>query len=124
MDRLRRAPGWIGICLISVWIPQAGSELEPIVLRVATELAGGQLSVVPYVEAAASANLRYEVISRKEGPSGTSITRQAGNLQVSCCAPVAASKLTLSTGPEDRYTVTVKLFADGKVVVEQTIRHP
>ena len=93
-------------------------------LRISTETEGDRLKVVPYIEASDAAALRYEVISRKEGPSGTASTRQAGSVQVACCAPAAASQLTLRVRREDRYVITVRLYAAGRQVAERTVIYP
>ena len=100
------------------------SESAGYTLRITTVTQDERLIIVPYVEALEAATLGYEMVSRKEGPSGASTSRQTGNMQVACCTPTPASRLTLRLQPEDRYTITVKLFFGSRQVAEQTIHHP
>jgi hypothetical protein len=113
----------IGLCLIA-WSVHAMGDTARYALRITTEIDGDRLNVVPYVEASEAATLRYEMVSRKDGPAGSSASRQTGSIQVVCCAPKAASRLMLRVRPEDRYTITVRLFAGDRQVAEQTIRYP
>src|SRR5712671_1150745 len=60
------------VCIgLLAWSALTMGETTRYALRISTETEGDRLKVVPYIEASDAAALRYEVISRKEGPSGT-----------------------------------------------------
>jgi hypothetical protein len=99
----------------------AGPEVR---LSLESEARGALVMVTPHVESQSARRLRYEVVSSKRGASGRSETRQAGEFDVACCKPVALSRLGFSLGPEEHCRVTVKLFADGKLIAETAAEFP
>jgi hypothetical protein len=89
-----------------------------------TSTSGRMLTVVPHVSAPAAARLRYEIVSTKHGKSGQSSTTQSGNVAVGNDGSGTFAKLSLGVGPEDRYTIAVKLYDGPKLVAEQTLNYP
>ena len=93
-------------------------------LRVDSRVEGSKLTVVPYIAAATGARLRYEVTSSKQGSAGKSNTSQSGNVSVGPDGSAKLSTLSLGLGPQDKYVVTVKVFAGAKLVAEEVLRYP
>lgn len=91
---------------------------------IATEPTPQGVRVVPYAQAQEAHRLRYELISTKEGASGRSNSRQAGQVAVDCCEPKALVQLRLSVQPGERYTLTLKVFDNGTLVAEDRIIFP
>src|SRR6266545_2709794 len=89
-----------------------------------TSTSGKMLTVVPHIAAPAAAMLRYEIVSTKHGKSGRSSTSQSGRVAVDKEGSQTFAKLSLGVGPEDRYTVAVKVFDGTKLVAEQTLDYP
>ena len=93
-------------------------------LRIESSTQDGQLTVVPQLAAPAGARLRYEIVSSRRGGAGTSNSSQSGSVSVGPEGSVKLSTLSVSTGPQDRYVVTVKVFDGAKLVAEEVLRHP
>ena len=93
-------------------------------LRLDSSVEGGKLTVAPQIAAPAGAQLRYEMISTKEGGAGKSSTSQSGRVAVGGSGPAKLSTLSLSVGPQDRYSVTVRVFDGAKLVAEQVLKYP
>jgi hypothetical protein len=91
-------------------------------LDIGAEESQGQLRVTPIVTSATDRRLRYEVLAQKEGASGKSQSRQAGNLAVRAGVRASASTLALGIAPGDRYTVTVRLFEGRKLLAEKKLQ--
>ena len=101
----------------------AGGE-STVVAWIATEPTPQGVRVIPYAQAQEPHKLRYEFISTKEGASGRSDSRQAGQVAVDCCEPKALVHLRLSVQQGERYTLTLKVFDDGKLVAEDRVIFP
>jgi hypothetical protein len=99
----------------------AGQEFRAELRVVRSE---GQIRITPVVEAERNAELRYELTSEKSGGAGRSRTSQSGVVRVRGGQPATLSTLTLSEGTDDRYTVTLRLYEGGALVLEQVLRHP
>lgn len=93
-------------------------------LRIDSSLREGHLTLTPYVEAPAGARLRYEMKSDREGAAGRSSTSQGGGVAVGDSGSAKLSTLSFSVGPQDRYTVTVRVFEGSKVVAEKSLSVP
>jgi curli production protein len=93
-------------------------------LRVNSKLQGGMLTVAPQITAPAGAELRYEVISSKQGSSGQSNSSQSGNVTAGPDGSAKLSTLSVNVGPQDKYILTVKVFDGAKLVAEEVLRHP
>jgi hypothetical protein len=83
-----------------------------------------KLTMAPQIHAPAGAVLRYEVIVAKTGTSGTTSTRQGGEVRVNEHNTATLSKLSLSIGPQDRWTVLVKVYDGQDIVAERSFSHP
>ena len=93
-------------------------------LRVNSKLEAGTLTVAPQITAPAGAELRYEVISSKQGSSGKSNSSQSGNVTAGPDGSAKLSTLSVNVGPQDKYVLTVKVFEGGKLVAEEVLRYP
>lgn len=93
-------------------------------LRVNSKLEGGTLTVSPHVTAPVGAQLRYEVISSKQGSNGQSNSSQSGNATVGPDGSAKLSTLSVNVGPQDKYVLTVKVFDGAKLVAEEVLRYP
>src|SRR5688572_16231686 len=93
-------------------------------LWVNSKVEGGTLTVAPRITAPAGAQLRYEVISSKQGSSGQSNSSQSGNVTAGPDGSAKLSTLSVSVGPQDKYVLTVKVFEGAKLVAEEVLRHP
>ena len=91
---------------------------------IATEPTPQGVRVIPYAQAREPHTLRYELISAKEGVSGHSNSRQAGQVSVDCCEPKALVQLRLSIQPGERYTLILRLFDNGSLVAEDRLIFP
>ena len=93
-------------------------------LRVESSVLGSQLTVIPHVQAAAGAVLRYEIVSTKQGSAGKSDTRQSGKVAVGEAGSAKLSTLKLGVSPQDRYSISVKVFDGTKLVAEKVLNYP
>jgi hypothetical protein len=91
---------------------------------IATEPTPQGVRIVPYAQASEARQLRYEFVSSKEGRSGRSDSRQAGQVTVDCCAPKALVRLGLSVQPGERYTLTLRVFDRDTLVAEDRVVYP
>ena len=90
-----------------------------------TSTSGKMVTVVPHITAPAAMTLRYEIVSTKHGKAGRSSTTQSGRIAVDKEGSGTFAKLSLGTiGPDDRYTIAVRVFDGAKVVAEQTLNYP
>ncbi len=83
-----------------------------------------RLTMAPQIQAPAGAVLRYEVIAAKTGAAGTTSTTQGGEVRVDDRKTAALSKLSLSIGPQDRCTVSVRVFDGADLVAERSYSYP
>jgi hypothetical protein len=88
------------------------------------ERSGSQLTVNPIIEAPPGDELRYELVSTKVGPSGSANNSQSGQVTVGPDGSARLSSLSLGVGPDDRYTVNVKVFSGETLVAEGLLEHP
>lgn len=93
-------------------------------LRVNSRVEGGTLTVAPHVTAPAGAQLRYQVVSSKQGSNGKSNSSQSGNVTAGPDGTAKLSTLSVSVGPQDKYVLTVKVFDGAKLVAEEVLRYP
>jgi curli production protein len=93
-------------------------------LRVDPKVEGGMLTVAPRITAPAGAQLRYEVVSSKQGSSGKSNSSQSGNVTAGPDGSAKLSSLSVNVGPQDKYVLTVKVFDGAKLVAEEVVRYP
>jgi hypothetical protein len=93
-------------------------------LRVNSKLEGGTLTVAPQITAPPGAELRYEVISSKQGSNGKSNSSQSGNVTAGPDGTAKLSTLSVSVGPKDKYVLAVRVFDGAKLVAEESLRHP
>jgi hypothetical protein len=93
-------------------------------LRIDFTMEASKLIVVPVIAGPAGRQLRYEMVSSKQGRSGRSNTSQSGGVTVGVDGSAKLSTLRLGVGADDRYLVTVKVFDRGKLVAEDALRYP
>jgi hypothetical protein len=85
---------------------------------------GDLWKVVPRVEAPAGSALRYEIVAKKAGRSGSSNTLQSGNLAVGADGTGTLASLRIGVGAEDRCDIDVKVYGGSDVVGDLTLRLP
>jgi len=93
-------------------------------LHIDSTVEATRLTVVPVIAAPAGSRLRYEMISSKDGSSGSSSTRQGGGVMVGADGTAKLSTLKLGVGADDHYLITVRVYDGAKLVAEQRMRHP
>lgn len=93
-------------------------------LRLESKVEGSTLTVVPHIDAATGARLRYEMVSSKQGSAGKSNTSQSGTVTVGPDGSAKLSTLSLGLGPSDRYVITVKVYAGVELVAQEVLRYP
>jgi hypothetical protein len=86
--------------------------------------ADGKVVVQAFARGGPVPQLRYELNSDKTAGTGASTTRQAGMRNLACCEPVVLSKVSLGGNANDRYKVTLKVFAGSDLLAEKTLTWP
>jgi hypothetical protein len=115
----RRLPILLAAVVTSAIAEDAGYEL-----RLASSVEAARLTLMPVIAAPAGRQLRYEMVSTKQGAAGMSNTRQSGGVVVGADGSARLSSLSLGVGPDDRYVVTVKVFDGARLVAEDVLRYP
>jgi hypothetical protein len=85
---------------------------------------GHQIKLSPIVTALRSAKLRYELTSEKIGGAGRARTAQSGTVFVNPDQNSVVAVLSLSAAPEDRYTITLRLYENAKLVADYVSNYP
>jgi hypothetical protein len=85
---------------------------------------GDLWKVVPRVEAAAGSALRYQIVAKKTGHSGSSNTKQSGNLAVGSDGTGTLASLKIGVATEDQCDIDVKVYSGNEVVGNLTLRLP
>jgi hypothetical protein len=93
-------------------------------LDLGTSLREGNLHVAPRVTGPAGKALRYEMQVTREGGAGRSNSRQAGSIRLDESGRARLASNSMSVGPHDEYRVDVKLYEGGRLVAEESVRHP
>jgi hypothetical protein len=93
-------------------------------LELGTTVRGGTLRVEPQVSGPAGSRLRYELDVRRDGPGKSSDSSQAGTLRLDDQGKAQLATNAVNVAPGDRYEITVRLFEAGRLVAEQSARHP
>ena len=93
-------------------------------LQLDASVEAGRLLVAPKIAAPAGSRLRYQMISTKEGGAGRSSTSQSGTVAVGAQGSGKLATLALGVAPQDRYTVTVKVFDGARLVAEDVLHYP
>ena len=84
----------------------------------------GQLLVLPTVNSPKQETLRYELVSAKQGTSGSSQTSQSGKVTTQAGQPLSLSTLKLGVNESDHYTITLRVYADNILVAKDEIHYP
>ncbi len=93
-------------------------------LSLGAEARGGTLKIAPIVTAPAGAKLRYDVTTTRTGRSGSSNSRQSGNVTVGDEGKASLSRVAVSVSEQDRYEVHVEVYDRGRLVAAESLRHP
>lgn len=84
---------------------------------IASEPAGAGQAFTAFVRSETPFSGRYELVAERNGPAGRSSSRQGGTVQAAAGAPVQLSRTALAPlGPEDRWTVSLKVFRGDDLV--------
>lgn len=82
------------------------------------------LVMAPQIRAPSGTVLRYEMIAAKTGASGTTSTRQGGEIRINEFSTAALSKFSVNVGPLDRCTVSIKVYEGTTIVAEGMFNYP
>lgn len=93
-------------------------------LDIGTSMRGSTLAVAPQVTGPPGNVLRYELDVRREGPGKSSDSSQSGTLRLDDQGKARVGTNAVNVAPGDRYEVKVRLFEAGRLVAEQSARHP
>lgn len=94
------------------------------VLSIEAALREGTLSVSPRLEAPPGSVLRYEIVSVKEGSSGSTRARQSGRVIAGRDGVATLATLRLGVAPADRCEVAVTVYEGQRIVAERIVRYP
>jgi hypothetical protein len=93
-------------------------------VEMGTSVRDGNLQVAPRVTGPAGKALRYEMLVTRHSAAGSSNSSQAGNVRLDESGTARLASSSVSVGPQDEYRVAVKLYEGGRLVAEQSVRHP
>jgi hypothetical protein len=93
-------------------------------LDMGTTVREGNLQVAPRVTGPAGKALRYEMVVTRHSRSGSSNSSQAGSVRLDESGAGQLASNSMSVGPQDDYRVDVRLYEGGRLVAEQSVRHP
>ena len=93
-------------------------------LDMGTSVREGSLHVEPRVTGPAGKALRYEMQVTRQSGAGRSNSRQAGSVRLDENGTARLASNSMSVGPHDAYRVEVKLYEGGRLVAQQSLRHP
>lgn len=92
-------------------------------LTLDAHIENNNLTMAPQIHAPKGSMLRYEMTAAKTGVSGTTSTRQNGQVRVDD-GTTTLSTFSLSLGSRDSCTVSVKVFDGENIVAERTFDCP
>ena len=93
-------------------------------LHIGATVRNGNLQVTPRVAGPAGKALRYEMVVTRHGGAGSSNSSQAGSVRLDESGAARLASSSVSVSPQDEYRVEVKLYEGGRLVAEQSVRHP
>lgn len=93
-------------------------------LSLDAKVRGGYLALDPTITAPAGKTLRYDLVTRKQGRSGTSNTRQGGSVTVGGNGRASLSTVTVSVGEGERCEVSIEVYEGARLVASQSFSHP
>ena len=105
-----------------VSVADAGSGGHRVWIETAVE--DGRLLAVPRVQAGHDAHFDYELVSSKLGRAGSSDTRQSGSVRLAQGEDRSLTRLRLSVGTDDKYTLSLRVYEGGKLVGEDSVTYP
>lgn len=106
--------------LISV--AEAGSGGHRVWIETAVD--HGRLLAVPQIKAGHAALVDYELISTKSGQAGSATTNQSGSAQLAQGESRSFTRLRLSVGKHDQYTLLLRVYEQGELVAEDSVTYP
>jgi hypothetical protein len=86
------------------------------------EVRDGTLKVAPVITAPAGKKLRYDVVTKRSGPSGNHNSRQSANVTVGPDGKASLSQVAVSVTERDRYEVKVDVYEGAQLVATETLR--
>ena len=111
---------FFGLSLCPLVWPRAGAAQEE-GYRAWIEIRGGGpgMEIVPFCEAPLEGQVRYQLVTRKKGRSGTSSSTQSGRVSLKAGEKKGLCRVGLNIQPGDEYRLHLKIFKDGRVVAEE-----
>ena len=121
--RVQDATKWILVVLAGLLCATARAQME---YQITFDITPSDraVEIVPRVMAAQAATIRYELVARKSGGADVAVSRQAGTAKLDGRSSQPLSRLKLSVRPEERYTITLKIFEGSAMVAEKTFTYP
>jgi|GEM_PF-2150337 len=80
---------------------------------------GPGLEIVPFCQGPEDGPIKYRLVSRKKGRSGTSTSTQSGSVRLKAGEPKALCRVGLNIQAGDEYQLHLKIYKDGRIVAEE-----
>jgi hypothetical protein len=109
-----------GLLLLLAGTAMAMSSSVQVWTEVTTE--GELWAVLPHIKGPAGSALRYEMVTKKSGRSGTTNTRQSGNVLVNTDGSGTLAQLKIGVGPDDQCDIDIKVY-DGNTLTASLDLH-
>jgi len=93
-------------------------------LDLGASVQGGSLKIEPIVTGPAGKTVEYDMRVRREGQGKSSNSSQGGTIRLDDSGHARLASNSVSVSPSDRYTITVRVMEDGKVVAEKSRQYP
>lgn len=125
----RPSPFWAAAALLPMTVAAAPVEPAPngapVQAWIEAQPAGSGQVFTGYVKSAEPFSGRYELVAERQGASGRSSTRQSGQVELAAGERLRMSQLSLAPlGPEDRYSVVLRLLQGETVVAVHQLGAP
>lgn len=94
--------------------------------RLESQLLGDKLTLVGQCqnESSQPLELRYEMLTDKKGPAGTSRNSQSGSFKLAPHGATKLSQTTINVSPADYYRIRLRIVdVQGSVVAEDSVVH-
>ena len=112
----------LAICLL--FVPFSALAAPGYDVSLGAEVRDGTLKIAPVVTAPAGKKLRYDVVTKRSGPSGNHNSRQSANVTVGEDGKANLSQVAVSVKEQDRYEVKVEVYEGTQLVAAETLKHP
>jgi hypothetical protein len=108
----------------ALWAMIAVAAASDYRLDLGTSMRGSTLRVEPRVSGPAGSVLRYELEVRRHGRGKSADSSQAGTVRLDDQGKGQLATNAVNVAPGDSYEVEARLFDKGRLVAQQSARHP